>query len=105
MLFYNKKIGNFKNYYKNTFILCFKSYYDSRTKIYHRNIKHCILSYPILYKKISFFRFSCNVKRKRNMKHFYNLNQTIILEAYISREKCVFSVPVVSFINKTEVYK
>lgn len=104
MLQYNKKIGFYKNYYNMTFISYLKTYEFFSNNLYNKNMNYCIITYPILYKKISFFRFSCNIVKKKRMKGKFNLNQTVILEGFISRNKCFLSIPVFSFINNIKPY-
>ena len=106
---YNKKIGYYRNYYNSLFfsyILPYsniKGYYKAfnHDNLYKRNyIYSCLIIYPILYKKLSFFQFNVKILKKRRMKNIFNLNQTIILEGTISRKKCSLSVPLFSFLNK-----
>ncbi len=104
MLIYNKKIGYYNNYYNMTLISLLKTYNFFSNNLYNKNMNYCIITYPILYKKISFFRFSCNIIKKKRINLKYNLNQTIILEGFISRNKCFLSVPVFSLINSIKPY-
>lgn len=104
MSLYNKKIGFYTDYYNMNLISFLKTYNFFSNNLYNKNMNYCIITYPILYKKISFFRFSCNIVKQKRMKRKLNLNQTIILEGYISRNKCFLSVPVFSLINNIKPY-
>ena len=62
-------------------------------------ILSCVFIYPILYKKIFFLELSSTIIGKHNTKKASNLNQTVILEGSISSHKCIFTVPLFSFLN------
>lgn len=106
MLFYNKKIGFLKNYYNMTFISFLKTYNFFSNNLYDKDINYCVIIYPVLYKKMSFFKLSCNILKKKRMKskNSFNLNQTVILEGFISRNKFFLSIPVFSLINNLKGY-
>ena len=59
----------------------------------------CLLVYPIIYKKIFFLELSTIIKKKKKFKNIYNLNQTLILEGTVSSHKCLYSIPLFSFLN------
>jgi len=103
-MLYNKKVGNITQYYNNTIVSHLESYSMFFTKLYLNKTSYCLITYPIFYKKISFFRFSCLILKKNKMKNRLNLNQTIVLEGIISRKKVLISVPVFSFLNTFSAY-
>jgi len=102
MFFFNKKIGFYSNYYTilfSSYISPYSNNIDSLYKNKKKAIFSCVFIYPILYKKIFFLELSSNIIGKHNAKKASNLNQTVILEGSISSHKCVFTVPLFSFLN------
>lgn len=104
---YNKKIGFYKNYYNSVFFSYILPYSNTKNKMFNHDnlyksdyIYSCLIIYPILYKKLSFFQFSTKIIKRKRMKNRLNLNQTIILEGTISKKKCSLSVPIFSFLSK-----
>lgn len=100
---YNKSIGYYKNYYNLNLMLClnFYTFLNKKLNLFNR-LNSYLISYPVLYKKINFFKFNCSIVKKTST--VFHLNQTIILEGYISRKKCIFTLPVFSFLNKIQIY-
>lgn len=101
MLYTNKKLGFYKNYYTFLFYSYILPYHNQLSDFYNLNkaTNTCLLVYPILYKKIFFLELSSKIIKRKKMKQVYNLNQTLILEGTVSSHKCHFSVPVFSFLN------
>jgi len=100
-MYYNNKIGNIRNYYNNTFISLLKNNNLLYEKNKFLNKSSCLVIYPILYKKMTFFNLRCTIIKKT--KSFFNLNQTIILEGFLSRNKCFITIPILSFLNKVTI--
>jgi len=102
MFFFNKKIGFYSNYYHlllASYISPYSNNISSLCYLKKKAIFSCVFIYPIIYKKIFFLELSSNIIGKHKMKKASNLNQTIILEGSISSHKCVFTVPLFSFLN------
>ena len=102
MSFFNKKIGFYSSYYNLLFSSYISPYSNNIDSLYNYRKKvvfSCVFIYPILYKKIFFLEMSSHIIGKHKTKKASNLNQTVILEGSISSHKCVFTVPLFSFLN------
>jgi len=105
MTFYNSKIGLLVSYYNNIFALNRPLHDKDFMSILYTNYGRqnmssaCLLVYPIINKKIIFIEMSCKILKKKGMKNIAQLNQTIILEASISSQKCIYTIPVFSVFN------
>jgi hypothetical protein len=100
----NKKLGLYSKYYNDLFFMNAYKHDKNITSILYTNLgikKHspCLLIYPIINKKIMFIEMSCKIVKKKGMKKLSNFNQTIILEASISSQKCIYTVPIFSVMN------
>lgn len=105
MIKYNKKIGNYIHYYNTTLNNYIKNYNYFHNYLHSDSLSYCLLSYPILYKKIYFFKFSCTILKKRKRKNVFFFNQTILLEGYLSKRKLFVTLPIFSFLNKMSIFQ
>lgn len=102
MFFFNKKLGFYNTYYNELFFSYILPYSNDIMYLYNNKKKvtsSFLLVYPILYKKIFFLELSSHILKKKKMKQVFNLNQTLILEGSLSSHKCIFTVPIFSFLN------
>ena len=105
MSYYNKTSGLLIKYYNNLFYLNTYRHEKNLMSILYTNFgrkkmsSSCLLVYPIINKKIFFIEKSCKIVKKKGMKNLANLNQTIILEASISSQKCIYTIPIFSIFN------
>ena len=99
-MYYNRKIGYLQKKYDKLLLKNINNIFVSKYQpTIILNKTKCSLIYPIFYKKISFFQFYCDIVKQKNMRNQVTLNQSVILETAVSRNKCVLWVPVNSFIN------
>ena len=104
---YNQKLGKYNQYYsKHLMTSTGINHIKNLNFLYKKNKLKitCLIHYPILYKKITFFNFGCVIIKKKRMKNKYNLNQSIIVEGSISANKCIFTIPVLSFTTKFKFF-
>lgn len=106
LFYYNKKLNIYRKHYTYTFfssilpsIKISKEFSELNIKsLYKSNFfSSCSVIYPIFYKKLSFVLLRSIVSRRYRMKRKLNLNQTIILEGSVSKNKFYLSIPILSF--------
>ena len=95
-MFYNKSksISMCNSYYDNLFMKHFNNKCLKNDTLYQKKNYSFIVSYPILYKKMIVFKMLGRVLKKKKMKNRFNLNQSILIDSRISRNKLFLQIPI-----------